>query len=91
MNAAIEADDADPILQEKAQEAMDDLFGLIRRLIRKGMEQGEVKQGVDPDYVATVFISTLEGALMLSKLYRNPDHMKKAVHHVRLFLVQHFA
>lgn len=86
MNAAIEADDADPLLREKARAAMDDLLGMVRHLVQKGIEKGEVKQGVDPEFVATVFISTLEGALMLSKLYRNPEYMKRAVCHLKSFL-----
>lgn len=86
MNAAIEADDADPLLREKARAAMDDFLGMVRHLVQKGIEKGEVKQGVDPEYVATVFISTLEGALMLSKLYRNREHLKRAVHHLKSFL-----
>ncbi|MEH7590850.1 TetR/AcrR family transcriptional regulator [Priestia megaterium] len=88
MNAAIEADDADPLLQEKAREAMDSLLGMVRNLVQEGIKKGEVKQGVDPEFVATVFISTLEGALALSKLYENQEHMKRAVHHLRLFLNQ---
>jgi TetR/AcrR family transcriptional regulator, transcriptional repressor for nem operon len=43
---------------------------------------------VDPEFVATVFISTLEGALALSKLYKNQEYMKRAVHHLRSFLDQ---
>lgn len=35
MNAAIEADDADPLLQEKVREAMDGLLGVVRILFRK--------------------------------------------------------
>ncbi|MED3865041.1 TetR/AcrR family transcriptional regulator [Priestia megaterium] len=88
MNAAIEADDADPLLQEKVREAMDGLLGMVRNLVQEGINKGEIKQGVDPEFVATVFISTLEGALALSKLYKNQEYMKRAVHHLRLFLNQ---
>ncbi|TPG81273.1 TetR/AcrR family transcriptional regulator [Brevibacillus laterosporus] len=86
MNAAIEADDADLLLREKACVAMEDLLGMVRNLVEKGIEKGEVNQGVDSEFVAIVFISTLEGALMLSKLYRNPKYMNRAVLHLRSFL-----
>ncbi len=69
---------------------MDSLLGMVRNLVQEGIKKGEVKQGVDPDFVATVFISTLEGALALSKLYKNQEYMKRAVHHLRLFLDQNF-
>ncbi|GED69802.1 TetR family transcriptional regulator [Brevibacillus reuszeri] len=86
MNAAIEADDADPILREKVCAAMDELFELIARFVRLGIEMGEVRKGADPEFVATIMISTLEGALMLSKLYGNQVHMERAMQHVQFFL-----
>ena len=91
MNAAIEADDADPLLKDKVREAMDGLLGMVRNLVQEGIKKGEVKPGVDPEFVATVFISTLEGALALSKLYKNQEYMKRAVHHLRSFLAQNCA
>jgi TetR/AcrR family transcriptional regulator, transcriptional repressor for nem operon len=87
LNVAIEADDTDHVLREKACEAMDDLFAIVRRIVEKGIEQKEMKEDIDPEYIATVVISTLEGALMLSKLYRNPVYMKRAVLHLKSFLV----
>lgn len=86
MNAAIEADDADPLLRQQASFAMDSLLEMVRYVVLKGIENGEVKEDVDSEFVATVFISTLEGALMLSKLYGNSEHMKRAVHHLKSFL-----
>lgn len=86
MNAAIEADDTDPLLREKACAAMDGLLGMVGSIVQKGIENGEVKEGVDAEYMATVFISTLEGALMLSKLYGNLEYMKRAMHHLQSFL-----
>ncbi|NEW06811.1 TetR/AcrR family transcriptional regulator [Paenibacillus sp. SYP-B3998] len=86
MNAAIEADDADPLLREKASEAMDRLFGMVRHVLQKGIEEGEVQANVDIEFVATVLISTLEGAIMLSKLYGNMEYMRRAVLHLKSFL-----
>ncbi len=86
LNAAIEADDADPLLRKKACAAMDDLLNMIRRFVQRGIDKGEANPAADPDYIATVYISTLEGALMLSKLYGDPVHMKRAVRHITTFL-----
>lgn len=89
MNAAIEADDADPLLRDKARAAMDNLYGIVRRIVQNGIKKGEVREDVDTEYIATVFISTLEGALMLSKLYGNSEHMNRAVHHLKSFIATH--
>lgn len=88
MNAAVEADDANPLLREKARSAMDRLLGLVRGIVAQGIQKGEAREDADPEYVATVVVSTLEGALMLSKLYKNTEYMKRAIDHLKEFLAQ---
>ena len=85
MNAAIEADDAIPLLLEKASEAMTHVSDMVRLIVNTAMKTGEVAETVDAEYVTTVFISTLEGALMLSKLYRDATHMTRAIKHLKSF------
>ncbi len=85
MNAAIEADDAIPLLLEKASEAMTHVSDMVRLIVNTAMKTGEVAETVDTEYVTTVFISTLEGALMLSKLYRDATHMTRAIKHLKSF------
>jgi AcrR family transcriptional regulator len=87
MNAAIEVDDTDPILREKVQMAMDSLLNLLRSIVREGVTSGEFNETLDVDYVATVWISTLEGALMLSKLYGQTKPMEFARKHLKDFLL----
>jgi TetR/AcrR family transcriptional repressor of nem operon len=78
MNTAIECDDAHPALRERARRAMDGLRRTIRSIITKGMERRQIRKSIDPDLTATLLISTLEGALMMSKLYGNDVHMRRA-------------
>lgn len=82
LNTSIEADDAHGPLRQRAQRAMDALRETIRRIITKGIERQEVRPGVDADAFASVFISTLEGAIMMSKLYRDTVHMRRAIEHI---------
>jgi TetR/AcrR family transcriptional regulator, transcriptional repressor for nem operon len=79
LNTAIEADDAEPALCDRARGAMDELRSTIRRIISKGIERGEIRPGVDEETWASVMIATLEGAVMLSKLYQDAIHMHRAV------------
>jgi TetR/AcrR family transcriptional regulator, transcriptional repressor for nem operon len=83
LNTAIEADDAEPALRDRARGAMDELRSTVRRIISKGIERGEVRPGVDVETWATVMIATLEGAVMLSNLYQDTIHMHRAVEHMR--------
>jgi TetR/AcrR family transcriptional regulator, transcriptional repressor for nem operon len=87
LNTAIESDDAHPVLRDRAQQAMNswrDLFGLI---ITKGIQRGEIRPDVDADEVATIIISTLEGSVMMSKLYGDPIHIARAINHLHHYLV----
>ncbi len=86
LNTAIESDDIHPALRDKAKKAMDRWYRLITRTITDGIQKGEIRAEVDPDATASVIISTLEGAVMLSKLYRDKVHMRRAVNHITMFI-----
>ena len=82
LNTAIEADDANEVLRDRACSAMDDWRATIHRIVNKGIVRGEVRPATDADEVASILIATLEGAVMLSNLYKDPVHMKRAANHI---------
>ena len=82
LNTAIEADDTYPALRERAQTAMTGWQKLIGKTVKLGVERGELRPDADPRAIASLLTATLEGALMLSKLYDDPIHMRRAVEHL---------
>jgi len=82
LNTAIESDDAHPALRDRAQQAMNSWRDLIYRIIQKGIKKGEIRPTVDADEVATILIATLEGAVMMSKLYGDSIHIERAINHL---------
>lgn len=86
LNTAIEADDAHPALRQKALAAMDSWFELIQRTVSKGIARGEIRPEVDGQALATLMISSLEGAMMLYKLYRHPHYMYQAAAHLTHYI-----
>jgi TetR/AcrR family transcriptional repressor of nem operon len=86
LNTAVESDDAHPALRQRAQIAMGGWRALICKIIDKGIAKGEVRENVEADAVATIVISTLEGAIMMSKLYGDPIHIKRAIAHLHAYL-----
>lgn len=78
LNTAIESDDAHPALRKRAQSAMDRWRRRIREIVRDGVAIGEIKADTDAEVVATRFIATIEGGLMMSRLYRDPVHLNRA-------------
>jgi TetR/AcrR family transcriptional repressor of nem operon len=89
MNAAIETDGTHPVLKEQAKQAMDRLHRTYSKAVSGGIEQGEVKPDVQADQVATILISSLEGALMLSRLYQDRKHLDQMIAHLQDFIHTH--
>lgn len=87
LNTAIESDDNEgpmyPALRTRARRAMTRLIGAVRDIIADGVARGEFRKGVDAEAEASGVVSTLEGALMLTKLYDDPAHVRHAVDRVR--------
>jgi len=82
LNTAIEADDANEALRDRARAAMDSWHTTIHRIVNKGIERQEIRPGTNADEVASILIVALEGAIMLSNLYKDPRHMKRASDHI---------
>ena len=86
LNTAIETDDTNSPLRARALTAINSWRGLIVRIIEKGIKKGEVRSTVEPDTVATIIICNIEGAMMMSKLDRNPVHLKRIVAHLQNYI-----
>lgn len=85
LNTAVEADDTFLPLKQEARQALDSLRLLIGRLIVRGKACGEIQPYANGDVVATVLISTCEGAIMMSKLYDDPIHLYRAIDHLQAY------
>lgn len=74
LNTSIEADDNNPVLREKAVEALDYWQQRIVITIKEGIARKEIKPEVDATEFAQLFISTLEGGIMMSRIYKNQKY-----------------
>ena len=80
MNSAVENDDyAVPGMKERTQLAMRRWQRLIKRIVRDGIAQGTFRDDVDDDLLATVVISNVEGALLMSRLYDDITYIKRII------------
>ncbi len=86
LNTAVEADDSNPVLREKARQAVGGLERLIGRFVREGQGSGELRSDVSPAQVAHVLLCTLEGAVMLAKLTGQAAPMRHATEHLVTYL-----
>ena len=68
MNTAIEADDGNPVLRQLALDGIQAWKRRLEKIVREGLRAGEIREGTVPRHVANVLVSTLEGALMISRM-----------------------
>jgi TetR/AcrR family transcriptional regulator, transcriptional repressor for nem operon len=83
LNTSVESDDAHSELKERARVAMNGWLRFVGNITKEGVQTGELKPGTDPRETASVVVATLEGAVMLSRLYDDPAHMRRAMGHLK--------
>jgi TetR/AcrR family transcriptional regulator, transcriptional repressor for nem operon len=86
LNTAIESDDTHPVLRDRTQQAMTRWQTMICKVIRGGIQRQELKADTDPETVATILTSSLEGALMMSQLYGDPIHLERTKSHLLQYI-----
>jgi TetR/AcrR family transcriptional repressor of nem operon len=82
MNTAIEADDTNAQLRDRARASMNLWHRLVGRIVKDGKADGTFADDLDPYALASTITASLEGALMLSRLYEDPAHMDRVVDHL---------
>ncbi len=88
LNTAVESDDTHPQLRERTQLAMTAWFDLLRGIVQRGIDRGELNAKADPESIATIMISTIEGGIMLSKLYGDDAYINRTIDHLKHYIQQ---
>jgi len=86
MNSAIESDHADPALRQRARDAMAAWHNLLMRIVLAGQRDGQVRRGVSAQEVATVFIASIEGAVMLTHLHGDASNWLAVRRHLAAYV-----
>jgi TetR/AcrR family transcriptional regulator, transcriptional repressor for nem operon len=68
LNTAVDADDGNIALRARAREAVQGWYGGMVDLLQDAQRQNLLKREANPRMIASIIISTLEGAVMLSRL-----------------------
>ncbi len=84
LNAAIEADDALPALRPSVRRALEGWRTAIKGILERGIARGELRRDLDPEGFSSVMLASLEGAVMLSKMYRDPVHIERVLRFLEL-------
>lgn len=82
LNAATDADNVHPPLKERALQAIETWTDTVTRIIRKGLKYKQIKPDVRPEQFASIFVSLIEGGILLSKTSGNAIHLSRNVDHI---------
>jgi TetR/AcrR family transcriptional repressor of nem operon len=86
LNTALDADDGNAILRRRAEGAMRDWVGYLADIARAGQAKDEIRPSVNPEELAILMISLLEGAFVSSKLQRSRSALILAQQHLETYL-----
>jgi TetR/AcrR family transcriptional repressor of nem operon len=86
LNTAVDADDGNPILRSRVGKALRSWTGRLQAYVEEAQQQRDAKPDVDPKDVATLIVASLEGALMMSRIQRNEEPLRRVQSHLNEYL-----
>lgn len=86
LNTAVEADDTNPLLKDRAAKAIQGWKKRIMDMIHAGVEAGEFKEGLDHNRIALSIIAMIEGGIMMAKVTNSQSCLDKIMHAVELLI-----
>ena len=82
LNAAVDTDNSDLPIRSDVLRVIEKWLDLVVQIIDDGMRKGEIKEDVDPAEFASLFVSSIEGGIMLSKVTGDPTPLARVVNHI---------
>jgi len=86
LNTAIDTDDGNSVLRERARKALRGWQSHLISVIHAGIKAREIRPKVDSKRLATLIISSLEGAIMLGRLERSEEPLLAIQAHLDNYL-----
>src|ERR1700743_697870 len=86
MNTAVEADDGNPVLRARARGALSGWMARLTKAASDGIANGEIDSRVDAKALGQLIISTLEGALLISRLENDRAPLDQVRRHLSGYL-----
>ena len=82
LNAAIDSENLHPALKERVKKTIDNWINTVARIVYSGMKRKQINQNTKPEQFASVFVSLIEGGIMLSKTTGNTIHLSRNIDHI---------
>lgn len=86
INTITDSDNGSSVLRKSAREALKEWRFYLQTVVKEGQVRKEIRPEVDPEEVATLVISQLEGAMALDRVDRKSGFLEKAGRHMKSYL-----
>lgn len=86
LNTAIDTDDGNAVLRARARKALRGWRSHVISIISAGIKAREIQPRIDAKKLATLIISSLEGAIMVYRLERNEEALRVVQGHLNSYL-----
>ena len=86
MNAVIDSDNIHPPLKARVSEAIETWINTVTRIVYSGIKRKQINPNTKPEQFASVFVSLIEGGIMLSKATGNTIHLSRNIDQI-IYLV----
>ena len=86
LNTIADNDDGNPALKKVARNALKEWHVYLQSILKDGKDKEEIRAGVDPEEVATLMISLLEGAMAFDRVDRKLGFLVQAGKHLNFYL-----
>lgn len=88
LNTSVEADDNHPLLRGKVRQTIKAWRKNIESIIEKGKTMGVIKKEADPTKYALIFITLMEGSLMLTKVTGDLAFLNGAMDNLKALILK---
>lgn len=85
-NAALEADDALPFLQERVRAAFAQIQSFVGHHVAVAVDRGELTPSVEPGEAADFIIAALQGAMVVARGLRSRQSLRRSTAVLRAWL-----
>jgi TetR/AcrR family transcriptional repressor of nem operon len=86
LNTAVDSDDGNPILRARVTKALRRWLKRLEIIVEHAKDRGEIRPGAEAETVATLIIASLEGALMMSRVQRKDEALRRVQKHLNRYL-----
>ncbi|KJS31239.1 MAG: hypothetical protein VR64_12385 [Desulfatitalea sp. BRH_c12] len=82
LNASVDSDNVHDALKERVCQAVDAWMQAVVKMIYRGIKEKQIHPNTRPEQFASVFVSLIEGGIMLAKATGSTIHLSRNIDHI---------